>query len=113
MRNWILSAGGKILLSLALLFLFVSAMRAQGDAEKNYKAKCVVCHSPDGSGSSPAGKAMGARDFSSPDVQKESDAMLTDIISKGKNKMPEYADKLKGAEIKDLVAYIRGLSKKK
>ena len=108
-----LRADGKLLLSLAVLFLFVPAMRAQGDAAANYKAKCVACHAADGSGSSAAGKAMGVHDFGSPDVQKESDAELTDIISKGKNKMPKYSDKLKDTEIKDLVAYIRELSKKK
>ena len=113
MRNWILSTGSKLLLSLALLFMFVPGMRAQGDAAANYKAKCVMCHAADGSGSSAAGKAMGVHDFGSPDVQKQSDADLAGIISNGKNKMPKYADKLKDAEIKDLVAYIRELAKKK
>lgn len=107
------SGGGKLLLALAVLYLFVPTMRAQGDAEKTYKAKCVMCHAPDGSGSSPAGKAMGAHDFRSPEVQKESDAALGGIISKGKNKMPAYGDKLKDTEIKDLVTYVRELSKKK
>jgi mono/diheme cytochrome c family protein len=87
-------------------------MRAQSNAEANYKAKCAGCHAPDGSGSTPAGKAMGVRDFHSPDVQKESVAELAEIISNGKNKMPKYADKLKDAEIKDLAAYVQALGKK-
>ena len=55
---------------------------------------------------------MKVRDFHAPEVQKETDAELTDIISNGKNKMPKYADKLKDPEIKDLVAYVRALGKK-
>ena len=105
------SCGGLILF-LALLLLCVPAVRAQDTAEANYKAKCAGCHGPDGTGSTPAGKAMGVRDFHSPDVQKETDAELADIITNGKNKMPKYADKLKDAEIKDLAAYVHDLGKK-
>jgi mono/diheme cytochrome c family protein len=98
-------------LLLILLLLSVPAMRAQGGAEANYKAKCAGCHGPDGAGSTPAGKAMKARDFHAPEVQKETDTELTEIISNGKNKMPKYSDKLKDPEIKDLVAYVRALGK--
>ena len=76
------------------------------DAAATFKAKCAMCHGPDGKG----GK-MGTRDFASPDVKAETDAQLTDIISKGKGKMPPYASKLKDTEIKDLVTYIRSLAK--
>src|ERR1700690_4082796 len=102
---------GRLVLFLTLL-LCVPAMRAQNNAEANYKAKCTACHGPDGTGSTPAGKAVGVHDFHSPDVQKESVADLVDIISKGKNKMPKYADKLKDTEIKDLAAYVQSLGKK-
>jgi len=97
---------------LAMLLLCVPAARAQGTAEATYKAKCVGCHGPDGAGMTPAGKAMKVRDFHSPEVQKETDAELTDIISNGKNKMPKYGDKLKDTEIKDLAAYVHDLGKK-
>ena len=98
--------------ALALALAFVPAICAQGTAEATYKAKCAGCHGADGAGSTPAGKAMKIRDFHSPEVQKETDAELTDIITNGKNKMPKYADKLKDTEIKDLVAYCRSLGKK-
>jgi cytochrome c6 len=81
------------------------------EAAATYKAKCAMCHGPDGKGS-PMGVKMGARDFTSADVQNQTDAQLTDAIAKGKGKMPAYDGKLKDAEIKDLVAYIRGLAKK-
>ena len=81
---------------------------AAQDAAGTYKAKCALCHGADGKG----GK-MGTRDFASPEVQKETDAQLTETITKGKPpKMPAYEGKLKDTEIKDLVAYIRGLAKK-
>jgi mono/diheme cytochrome c family protein len=81
------------------------------DAAATYKAKCAMCHGPDGKGSS-MGMKMGARDFTSADVQKQTDAQLTEVISKGKGKMPAYDGKLKDTEITGLVAYIRGLAKK-
>jgi mono/diheme cytochrome c family protein len=102
----------RVILPVILLVLCVPAARAQGTAEATYKAKCAGCHGPDGSGSTPAGKAMKVRDFHAPEVQKETDAEMADIISNGKNKMPKYADKLKDGEIKDLAAYVRGLGKK-
>ena len=40
-----------------------------------------------------------------------SDAELSDIIAKGKNKMPSYEKTLKADDIKGLVAYIRTLKK--
>jgi cytochrome c6 len=81
------------------------------DAAATYKAKCAMCHGADGKGS-PTGLKMGAHDFTSDEVQKQTDAQLTEIITKGKNKMPAYDSKLKDTEIKDLVAFIRGLAKK-
>jgi cytochrome c6 len=95
-----------------LVLLAGGVMAASGaavaqDAGATYKAKCAVCHGADGKG----GK-MGTRDFASAEVQKETDAQLIDAITKGRGKMPSYEGKLKDSEIKDLVAYIRGLAKK-
>jgi len=85
-----------------------SVSAAAQDAAATYKAKCAMCHGPDGKG----GK-MGTKDFASADVQGMSDAQLTEAITKGKApKMPAYEGKLKDTEIKDLVAYVRSLGKK-
>ena len=94
------------------VWVFSSAAHAQGSAEKNYAAKCATCHGADGHAAVPAGKALKARDFHAPEVQSESDADMTTIIAKGKNKMPAYEKQLKDTEIKDLVAYVRALGKK-
>ncbi len=102
-----------ISLRMALVTLLVcgaiavcSSSAAAQDAAATYKAKCAMCHGPDGKG----GK-MGTRDFASAEVKAETDAQLTDIITKGKGKMPAYDGKLKAEDIKGLVAYIRSLAK--
>lgn len=96
---------------LALVLAVAAPAQAQNPAETVYKAKCQMCHGPDGKGT-PTGIKMGARDFTSADVQKQTDAQLSDAIAKGKNKMPGYEKSLKPEQIKDLVAYIRALAKK-
>src|SRR6478609_8844221 len=89
------------------LFAVGSTQAVAQDAAATYKAKCAMCHGADGKG----GK-MGTRDFASAEVKAETDAQLTDIITKGKApKMPAYGEKLKPEEIKDLVTYIRTLAK--
>lgn len=87
-------------------------VQAQADAAKIYKTNCVLCHAADGSGSSPTGKALGAKDLGSPEIQKKSDEELAEVIAKGKGKMPAFGAKVKGDGIQDLVAYIRTLAKK-
>jgi cytochrome c6 len=94
--------------ALAVVLSFPLSASAQ-DSATLFKSKCAGCHGADGTGSA-MGKKMGAHDFTSADVQKMSDAELTDIITNGKNKMPKYGS-LKPEEIKGLVAYIRTLKK--
>jgi mono/diheme cytochrome c family protein len=97
---------------LAVGGLSSSTARADNTAEATYKAKCAMCHGPDGKGETATGKAMKAGDFESPDVQKMSDADLADAIAKGKGKMPAYKT-LTSDQVKDLVAYVRAFGKKK
>ncbi|HYL62299.1 MAG TPA: cytochrome c [Candidatus Methylomirabilis sp.] len=75
-----------------------------------YKQKCVACHGADGKGDTATGKAMKVKDFASDDVKKMSDADLSDAIAKGKGKMPPFKT-LTADQVKDLVAYVRGLQK--
>ena len=84
---------------------------AADDAAATYKAKCAMCHGADGKGDTPVGKKMGIHDFASAEVQKASDGDLIAIITKGKNKMPAYENKLSAAQIKEIVTYIRSLPK--
>lgn len=103
------------LVAFAVAFLLsagANPLRAQTAGEKVYKAKCATCHGADGAGATPVGKATKARAFCSDEVKNESDDEWTQIIVKGKNKMPAYDKKLTDAEIKDVVTYIRALCKK-
>ena len=86
--------------------------RAQGDTVAIFKKNCVLCHAEDGSGNSPSGKALKAKDLRSAEVQKQTDAELTDVIAKGRGKMPAFAAKLSSETIKSLVDYVRQIAKK-
>jgi cytochrome c6 len=101
-------------LPLVLCLITLSApLWAQGEGATLFKSKCAGCHSPDGSGSGPAGKAMHLHDLGSAEVQKQTDAELIAITANGKGTMPGYKGKLTDAQIKQVVGFIRELGKKK
>jgi cytochrome c6 len=96
--------------AIAVMFVVSLSANAQNAAETLYKSKCAGCHGADGTGSA-TGKKMGARDFTTADVQGISDTEISTIITNGKNKMPAYGKSLKPEDVKGLVAYIRTLKK--
>jgi len=83
----------------------------QNTGAATYTSKCQMCHGADGTGNTPAGKAMKAPSFLSPATVKESNADLIAVTTNGKGKMPAYAGKLTDAEIKDAIAHVRTLQK--
>ena len=85
---------------------------SQGDGATLFKSKCAACHGPDGKAETTMGKTLKIRDLGSPAVQNQSDAQLTEIVTKGKNKMPAFDGKLSKEQIAGLVAYVRELGKK-
>jgi mono/diheme cytochrome c family protein len=89
-----------------------SSLFAQSDAAALFKSKCVLCHGEDGSGDTPSGKALKAKDLKSEETRKKSDAEITQVITKGQNTMPAFGQTLKPDQIQQLVAYIRHLGKK-
>ena len=93
------------ILACAVMAICSSPAVAQ-DAAATYKAKCAMCHGENGKGK----EAMGTRDLSSADVQKQSDAELSAIITNGKRKMPPYKS-MTPDQVKDMVAFIRSLKK--
>ena len=102
-----------IVLTLCIVIAAPSAFAGGGsDGAAIYKAKCAMCHGPDGAGQTPMGKNMKLRDLRSADVQKQTDAELVKWIADGKGKMPGYKDKLTDEEIKALVAHMRAFAKK-
>jgi mono/diheme cytochrome c family protein len=98
-----------------IMFCLVLALAntawAEVDSAQLYKTNCAMCHAADGSGNSPSGKALKAKDLRSDEVQKKSDAELIDGISKGQGKMPAFGKKLKPEQIQQLVSYVRQLAK--
>jgi mono/diheme cytochrome c family protein len=112
-RNCMKSLRTKTLVTAAIAtVLFVSPLASfAGDATALYKSKCAMCHGPDGKGETPTGKSLKLKDLASAEVQKASDADFTDVISKGKGKMPA-AKGLTPDQVKDLVAFVRSLGKK-
>ncbi len=97
-----------LILAIFGLVLSMAMPVLAADGAAVYKAKCAMCHGPDGSKENPA---MNIKALSGPDVQKQTDAQLIETTSKGKGKMPAYTGKLSDDEIKSVVAFIRTLKK--
>lgn len=100
------------MLLVPLLFTtLASAEETPGAALYRQKA-CATCHGADGSGNTPVGKSLKARDLGSEDVQKQSDDELAATIMNGRGKMPGFRSSLSTDQVKQLVTYIRSLAKK-
>jgi cytochrome c6 len=84
---------------------------AQQSGEATYKAKCAMCHGPDGTGSTPIGKNLKIRSLKSPEDVKATDAQLIKDTKDGVGKMQGYAGKLTDVQIQEVVTYIRTLQK--
>ena len=97
----------KVAMTLMLTLTVLVAAPLMADGAATFKAKCAMCHGPDGTGQTPTGKMMKVKDLGSAEVQKLTDAELTKIISDGKGKMPVFKGKLTPAEITEVVGAIR------
>jgi cytochrome c6 len=99
---------------IAITFLAASLVPpafAQSTGADTFKAKCQMCHGPDGLGHTPAGRAVKIVSLKDPAVISAKDADLVAFIKKGKNKMPSFAGKLSDYQIESVVQYIRTLEK--
>ena len=100
------------------VFLFTTTMLVSAgvsfgaDAAANWTQHCASCHGKDGSGSTMMGKKLGAKDYRDAKAQAAfSDAEAAKAIKDGRGKMKGFGGKLSDADIKALVAYVRGLKK--
>ena len=100
-------------LCLMLVLARIAPAQTASAGKDLFTAKCVMCHGADGSANTTMDKSFKIRNFHSPDVQKQSDAQLTVIITKGRGNMPSFDGKLTTDQISQLVAYIRELGKQK
>ncbi|HZP24298.1 MAG TPA: c-type cytochrome [Terriglobales bacterium] len=96
-------------LAFALFLALPNLSWAQADV---YKAKCAACHGADGNGTA-AGQKMGAKAFSSPDVQKMTETQIVDFVENGgpqKKATHAFAGKgIDAAEAAKLATYVKGL----
>jgi mono/diheme cytochrome c family protein len=92
---------------------FAQAGKATESGDAIFRAKCAGCHGPDGAGATAMGKMFKLRDLRSADVQKMTDAQLSEVVAKGKGKMPAYENSLGNDRVHAVVAYLRDLAKAK
>lgn len=99
-------------LAIVCFALVILALPVLGDdGAATFKAKCVMCHGADGGADTAMGKKVAATDLRAEPVQAKDDAALIEVIAKGKNKMPAFAEKLEAERIKAVVNFIRTLKK--
>lgn len=121
MSKWSLMA---LVLSVAFLISVLGTAQAADLAKgkSTFTSFCASCHGPTGKGDGPAAAGLNPkpRDLSDPKVAgKLTDKYLTDIISKGgaalgkSGLMPPWGGSLKADDIKNVIAFINSLSKKK
>jgi len=105
-----------LVLFVGVMFFVASIVRANpvpdATASATYRAKCAVCHGPDGSGSA-VGKSMKVPDLRSSEVQKLPDVQLAQIISDGKGGMPSFKNSLSEDQVHSLVTHIHSMRAKK
>jgi mono/diheme cytochrome c family protein len=100
-----------------MLGLAAALSAKAADAKENWDSLCAKCHGADGKGDTKMGQKLGAKDFTDAKVQADmKDEAATKAIKEGlksaddKTLMKPF-DTLSDADIKALVAYVRGLKK--
>jgi len=91
--------------------VFAAGNAAAGKAV--YAKRCEACHAEDGNGKEAVAKMMNTTipPLPSKDVQALSDDQIGKVITAGKDKMKPVTG-LSGADVANLVAFIRSLAKK-
>ena len=116
-RNVLIASIFLLMIFVGLTLFVASIARANpvpdsAASSATFRAKCAMCHGPDGAGST-VGKSMNVPDLRSPAVQMLPDAQLAQIISDGKGGMPPFKNSLSEDQIHSLVSYVRSLHQKK
>jgi len=91
-----------------------SITRSRGGAQVGdlYRNNCARCHGAGGRGDTPLGNTYKTPDFTDPEWWQKhskitSSASLISIVTHGRGGMPAFGKKLKRAEIRSLVGYVR------
>jgi len=101
-----------ILCNVAALGLLAALPAVAFSGAETYKAKCAMCHGPDGGGATPVGQRLKVRDLRSADVQKQTTEALTEIITNGQKAMPAFGKSLSPDQVKDIVGFLRSIATK-
>lgn len=98
-----------IMAAAGLLAALPNAVRADDGAE-NFNKKCATCHGKDGTGHTPMGEKLKAKDLSKDDIAEDK---IVATITTGipEKKMPAFKDKLSDDEMKDVAKYVKTLKK--
>lgn len=91
-----------------------SAVAGEAKAGKaQYDKLCTSCHGPDGKGNPAMAKAMGEKglNLTTKEVKDMKDEDVMKIVAEGKGKMPASGKSLSKSEQKEVVEYVRSLSK--
>jgi mono/diheme cytochrome c family protein len=103
-------------LMLAMATVAAAAPAKTSPGEKIYQSKCSTCHGKDAKGKPMMAKIfktdLAKMDLTGADFAKKDDKEVEGTITKGLNKMPSFKGKLKDAEIKEVVGYVRSLGPK-
>ena len=89
------------------LFILIPSLSWAEDGAALYKAKCAMCHGPDGAGK-PAAKIPS---LVTPEAKAKSDADLTKVVQTNP-KHAALAKALNDDQLKAIVAAVRDLQKK-
>ncbi len=106
---------GILLAAYLILGLLSPSLLHAAEAGKDlFASRCQGCHGADGKGNQTMAKALQTNipDLTSKDAAKIPEKEILEVLSKGKGKMPA-ATGLSDKELKDLVAYVKSLSKGK
>lgn len=100
-----------LLPALLLPVLVIAAGNGDEAKGKTLYSRCAICHGVAGEGNEAMAKAYGVKmpALGSKEVQALNDAALKKIILEGKGKMQPV--KLSGAELDDILAFVRSLKK--
>jgi len=82
---------------------------AESPGEATYKTKCASCHGATGTPSAGMARSMGIKAASDPAIKALTAAQEFAAVKNGKGKMHAVAG-LTDAQIKDVVAFYRGLN---
>lgn len=117
-RAWLSSSDMKtlILVGTAIGLMAFGPLANGEEAKVIYENQCAKCHGSDGKGDTKFGKKLGAKDYTDPKVQAalKDDAAFKAIkegLKDGEKILMKPAEKVTDADIKALIAHMRGFKK--